>query len=83
MCMCVRAAYYIYKGCTSAQHTYTIYRSAEKILLLIEIMHCGKMFVCCWKHIYIKCFQQQTGIRQLSELLYVHYCPNHPNIIYR
>ena len=32
--MCVRAAYYIYKGCTDAQHTYTFFWSAEEILLL-------------------------------------------------
>ena len=30
----------------------------------------GKMFVCCWKHIYIKCFQQQTRIRQQKKSVY-------------
>ena len=34
VCMCVCAAYYIYKGCTHAQHTYTFFWSAEEILLL-------------------------------------------------
>ena len=78
-----------------AEHTYTFYWSAEEILLhrrekifplrsrkissALNLCAAERCLSVCRSNLYMWLLRQPTGIRQLSELLYMHYCPIHPH----